>query len=286
MARPIWKGNISFGLVMIPAALYSAEARTAQLDLDMVDSRDGERVKYQRVNERTGKEVPWKSVAKAYLHDDRYIILTDADFKKAAADVVRGIEIVEFVPAGSISPVYYEKPYYVGPGKGGEKVYALLRDVLKKTGQVGIAKAVIHTRQHLAALTVIDDMLVLLLLRFSEEVRDPAELDLPRTAKAKASAQEVTMAEQLVKGMSKDWKPERFHDEYRKALKRFIEEKAETGGKQPKKAASEEEDEDEAPATYNIMELLRQSVKEQHPARGKAKRGARSAPSRARRRAG
>lgn len=284
MPRPIWKGNISFGLVMIPVALYSAEAKAAELDLDLVDSRDGERVRYQRVNERTGKEVPWKSIAKAHLVDDEYVILSDEDFKRAAADVVRGIEIVEFVPSDSVSPLYYQKPYYVGPGKGGEKVYALLRDVLKKTGQVGIAKTVIRSREHLAALTAQDDLLVLLILRFDEELRKPDELDIPRPAKAKASAQELSMAEQLVKGMSGEWKPEKFHDEYRAALKRFIEEKAAAGGKPVKRRAAAEED--EAPASYNIMDLLRKSVEQQQPSSSRAGGKKKTRTTRARRKAG
>lgn len=262
MARPMMKGNISFGLVMIPVSLYSAEAKAAQLDLDMIDSRNGERIRYKRVNERTGEEVPWKSIVKGYMHDERYVILTDDDFKRAAKNVTRGIEIVEFVPAEEISPLYFQRPYYIMPGKGGEKAYSLLRDVLKKSDRVGICRAVLHSREHLGALTVQGDFLVLLLMRFAEELRTPEDLELAPPTKGRVSAREMDMAEQLVKGMSGKWAPEKFHDEYRDALRKFIEEKAETGGKPKRRAV---EDDEEAPATYNIMDLLRESVKKQKP---------------------
>jgi DNA end-binding protein Ku len=282
MPRPIWKGNISFGLVMIPVSMFSAEAKAAELDLDMVDARDGERIRYQRINERTRKEVPWKSIAKGYLVDDEYVILSPEDFKEAAQDIVKGIEIMEFVPEDSISPLYYQKPYYLAPGKGGEKAYALLREALKKAKRIGIAKAVIHSREHLAALVPLDDMLTLLILRFGEELRAPSELELPRPAKAKVNARELTMAQELMKGMSAEWDPERHHDEYRNALKRFIEQKARSGGK-PRKAA--EESEDEAPASYNIMDLLKKSMEKQ-PKKTRGKSAASSRSSRAKRKAG
>jgi DNA end-binding protein Ku len=276
------KGNISFGLVMIPVSLYSAEAKAAQLDLDMIDARTGERIRYKRVNERTGQEVPWKSIAKGYLHDDRYITLTDADFKKAAKDVTRGIEILRFVPAEQISPLYFTRPYYIMPGKGGEKAYALLRDVLRRSERVGVCKAVLHAREHLGALTVHDDLLVLLLLRFAEELRSPKDLDLAPPAKGKVAPRELEMAEQLVKGMSGEWEPEKFHDEYRDALRKFIEAKAATGTKGRKARDAEEEDE-EAPASYNIMDLLRESVKKQ---KTNAKPSTRTAKTPRRRKAG
>jgi DNA end-binding protein Ku len=262
----MWKGNISFGLVMIPVNMYSAEAKAVQIDLDMIDSRDRQRIRYRRVNEKTGKEVPWKSIAKGYLHDDEYVIITDADFKKAGEEIVRGIEMLEFVPADSISPLYYQRPYYLAPGKGGEKAYALLRDTLLKTKQVGIAKAVIHSREHLAALTVVENVLALVLLRFADELRSPSDLEIKAPAKGKVNARELTMAQELVKGMSGEWKPEQYHDEYRDALKGFIEEKIRSGGKAPKRTAADEEEE-EAPASYNIMELLKKSVQQKKPAR-------------------
>ena len=266
MPRPMWKGNISFGLVMIPVNMYSAEAKAAQIDLDMIDSRDMQRIRYRRVNEKTGKEVPWKSIAKGYLHDDEYVIITDADFKKAGEEIVRGIEMLEFVPADSISPLYYQRPYYLAPGKGGEKAYALLRETLLKSKQVGVAKAVIHSREHLAALTVVDNVLALVLLRFADELRSPADLEIKAPAKGKVNARELTMAQELVKGMSGEWKPEQYHDEYRDALKGFIEEKIRSGGKTPKRTTTDEEEE-EAPASYNIMELLKKSVQQKKPAR-------------------
>lgn len=285
MPRPMWKGNISFGLVMIPVSMYSAEAKSAELDLDLVDARDGERVRYQRVNERTGKEVPWKSVAKGYLHEDNYVILTPDDFKRAAEDVVKGIEIIEFVPDESISPLYFQKPYYLAPGKGGEKAYALLREALKKSKRVGIAKAVIHSREHLAALTPLDDLLVLLILRFGAELRAPSEIELPRPAKsAKINPRELAMAQELMKGMAATWDPDRHHDEYKNALRKFITEKAESGGKPKKRAA--DEDADEPRPNYNIMDLLKKSMQQKQSKPTRAKTSASSKTSRAKRKAG
>lgn len=264
MPRAMWKGSISFGLVMIPVSMFSAEARETQLDLDMLDSRDGERVRFKRVNEKTGRDVPWKSIAKGYLHNDRYIILTDADFKRAADTIVRGIEIQEFIPADSVSPLYYQRPYYLAPGKGGEKAYALLREALVKTKQIGLAKAVIHTREHLAALTVVDNVLTLLLLRFAEEVRSPAEVEIKPPAKSGVSSRELSMALELIKGMSGEWKPEKYQDDYRDALKRFIEEKAQASDK-PGRKKNEVEEEEDAPGPYNIMDLLKKSVQQKQP---------------------
>lgn len=267
MARPVMKGNISFGLVMIPVSLYSAEAKAAQLDLDMIDARTGERIRYKRVNERTGEEVPWKSIAKGFLQDDRYVLLEEADFKRAAKDITRGIEILRFVPADQISPMYFTRPYFIMPGKGGEKAYLLLRDVLKKSDRVGVCKAVLHAREHLGALMVQDDLLVLMLLRFAEELRAPADLDLAPPTRGKVNPRELEMAQQLVEGMSGEWEPEKFHDEYRDALRNVIEEKAASGGK-PRRAR--EEDNEEAPASYNIMDLLKASVKKQKSGAGAA----------------
>lgn len=283
MPRPMWKGNISFGLVIIPVSMFSAEQASAQLDLDMIDARDGQRVRYKRVNEKSGKEVPWKSIAKGYMHEGDYVVLSDADFKKAAEQIVRGIEIQEFVPEDSISPLYFQRPYYLAPGKGGEKAYALLREALVKTEQVGVAKAVIHTREHLAALTVVDGVLTLMVLRFAEELRAPSDLEIAAPAKGKVNARELSMAQELVKGMSGKWEPEKYHDEYRDALKRFIEKKIDAGGKAPK---AEESEEDEAPASYSIMELLKKSVAQKKPARGAGGASASKSAKKTRRKAG
>jgi bifunctional non-homologous end joining protein LigD len=179
MARPIWKGFISFGLVMIPVSVYSAVSPAGDIDLDMLDSDDGSRIRFLRVNERTGKEVPYKQIVKGYkLDSGDYVVVTPEDIKRAAEGITKGIEIVDFVPAQEIDPVFFEKPYYVAPGKGGEKVYALLCKTLVESGRVGIARAVLHSRQHLAALMPDEDgtRLKLIEMRFADELRDPGDV--------------------------------------------------------------------------------------------------------------
>lgn len=259
MPRPLWKGHLSFGLVMMPVVLFSGTASEAKIDLDMLDERDHERIRFMRVNERTRKEVPWKSIVKGYEYEEgKYVVLTPEDFKAAASQVARGgVEIVEFVDRQSINPLLFEQPYYLTPGKGGEKVYALLRDTLKKSDRVGIAKLVIQTREHLAALMVQDNTLALTTIRFAEELRDPDELPVP-TSRAKASPAEIQMAQKLIDSMTAEWDPRRYKNEYTAALKRVIRDKSRGPGG-GKKAPRLQETE-EPPESYNIMELLRKSV--------------------------
>ena len=179
LGRPIWKGTINFGLVNIPVALYSAEADNS-IDFDLLDKRDFSRVRYRRVNEKTGREVPWDEIVKGYEYKKgEYVALTDDDFLKANVEATQSIDILDFVDAADISPIYFDKPYYLVPLKNGQRAYALLREVLKRTGKVGIARVVIRTRQHLAALLADGPVLILNLLRFSHELRDPSTLDVP-----------------------------------------------------------------------------------------------------------
>lgn len=275
MARPLWKGHLSFGLVMIPCVLVScASSEAGGLDLDLIDKRDRQRVRYKRVNEKTGAEVPWGSIVKGYeIEKGQYVILTPEDFKRAAEGVVRGAEIIDFVDRDEISPIYFERPYYLQPDKGGEKGYALLRETLVKTGRVGIAHLVLQTRRHLAALMVTDDVLTLITLRWDQEVRSPKEVQVPRGAGAKATAREVQMAQQLVEGMYTDWEPSKYHDRYHETLRKFIEQKRRTGGK-PVKAAEPDE---EPVGPYNLMELLKRSVAEGHRGHKQRREGKRKA---------
>jgi len=262
MARPIWKGHITFGLVQIPVVLHSAENRS-DLQFRLLDSRDHARVRYERVNEVTGHEVPWNDVVKAFEYDkDNYIILKDEDFKRAAAEATQAIEIEAFVDQDDISPIYYERPYFVVPGKHGEKAYALLRDGMLKARRVGVAKVVIRTRQHLCALMAQGNVLTLMLLRFRQELRDPAEYQAPAADAKKfhVAPKELEMAGQLIASMSGPWKPEKYHDEYRDALMKWIEKKAKAGGAMPAPEPEEEEAED-VPPTFNITDLLARSIK-------------------------
>lgn len=261
MPRPIWKGHISFGLVNIPVVLYSGEERKGDISFRMLDSRNNARVRYQRVNDVTGEEVPWDQIVKAYeTDDDEYVLLSDEDFDRVAVEATQSVDIEDFVEEEKIPAYYYDKPYILAPGKKGEKGYVLLRETLKRTKKVGIARVVIRKRQHLAAVIPVDDALILEIMRFADELRDPAEYDLPgHNLKAlKISDKELAMAEQLVGTMAGDWEPEKYRDEYRDALMAWIEQKAKAGAEvtlpEPEKKA------EPAGEIVDFMTLLKKSV--------------------------
>lgn len=231
--RPIWKGHISFGLISIPIEILSAEKRN-DLHFVLLDSRNKARIYYQRMNEETGEEVPWNEIVKAYeAKDNGYVIMEEEDFKRAAenTEVAQVIGIEDFVDHDHVNPIYYEKPYYLVPGKGGEKGYVLLHEVLKNTHKVAIAKVVIRTRQYLAAVLPYENSLILDLLHFDQELRKPDEYELPEMdlKKHKVTPKELQIAEQLVESMTVKWKPQKYHDEYRETLRNYIKEKMKTG---------------------------------------------------------
>jgi DNA end-binding protein Ku len=175
----LWKGAISFGLVHVPVSLYPA-TRTDEVSFDMLDKRDFAPVGYRRYNKLTGEEVPWAEIVKGYEYEEgQYVVVTPEDFKQANVKATQTVEILSFAEAASIDPYYFETPYYLEPGKRGEKGYALLREVLRRTKQVGIAQVVIRARQHLAALIPVDRMLILNTLRYPNELRPASELELP-----------------------------------------------------------------------------------------------------------
>jgi DNA end-binding protein Ku len=227
MPRALWKGAISFGLVYIPVQLYSA-AQANELDLDMIDKNDFSPVGYQRINKRTGKVVEWGDIVKGYEYKKgQYVALSDEDFRQANVKASHTVDIQNFVDIADIDPKFYETPYYVAPAKGGEKVYALLREALRRTKKAAIATVVIRTRQHVAVVLPNEDALLLNTLRFAHELKSAADLDLPtKSAKAAGlSAGELQMAEKLVSEMSGPWKPERYRDTYRDDLMKRIQEK-------------------------------------------------------------
>lgn len=261
MPRPTWKGHITFGLVNIPVALYPGERR-ADLSFRMLDSRNQARVRYERVNELTGEEVPWDQIVKAYEYDDgNYVLLEEEDFAKAAVEATKSVEIEAFVDLTAINYGYFDKPYYLVPENKGEKGYVILREALKKSGKVGIAKVVIRTRQHLAAVIPEGNALILDLLRFHQEIRNPDEYDLPGEdlGQYKISDKELLMAQQLIEAMAEEWEPDQFHDEYRDALLKWIEQKAQKGTTE---APEPEEEPQEAGEVVDMMDLLQQSVKQ------------------------
>src|SRR3954467_599911 len=214
MARGLWKGSISFGLVNVPVELYSAQKRESGLDLTLLDKRDMAPVGYQRVNKATGKEVPWEDVVKGYEYeDDKYVVLSEEDFRRANPEAAKTVDILAFVDLEDIAPLYFDTPYFLAPGKRGEKAYALLRDAMAKAGKAGIASVVIRTKQYLAALVPQDEALILNTLRYHKELKQPEDLEIPEKLKhAKVSSKEIDMALRLIDDMAGEWQPEKFHD--------------------------------------------------------------------------
>lgn len=262
MARPIWTGAISFGLLNIPIQLMSGERRT-DIHFRMLDSRDNTPVRYERVNAETGEEVPWKEIVKAYeFSKDNYVVLQPEDIKRAAAENHETIAIEAFVDADSISPAYLEKPYILVPGKKAEKGYVLLREVLKKHNRVGVGRVVIRTREYLSMVTPQGDALMLILLRFPQELVDVADYAIPEgSARSwKVTPREMEMAEMLMESMTEDWTPANYRDEFRERLSEVIKQRI----KQKRVARIEEQEEDEdteaATNVVDFMSLLKKSL--------------------------
>jgi len=274
----IWDGSISFGLVEIPVALRPAE-KSNETSATQLDRRDLSPVGYRRYNKTTGKEVAWKDIVSGFeAGDGQYVVLTEEELRSANPKATKTIDIVEFVDGEEIESVYYDRPYYLEPKKKGSKAYALLRETLQRTGKVGIAKVVIRTRQHLAAVMVRDQVLVLNLLRFANELRDADELTVPEegTRGVKVSPAEVKMAEQLVEGMTAKWNPEEFKDEYRAELRQLVERKARTGKVAAVKKTTKETD---SGKIVDLMSMLKKSL-EQKSAASKRPRAQRRRPRR------
>lgn len=221
--RSIWKGAINFGLVNIPVKLYSATQQSS-LDLDMVDSRDMGRIRFQRVNENTGKEVKWENITKAYDLKGNYVVLEKEDFEEAAPEKSKVIEIEHFIDVSEIDTIYFENSYYVEPEKGGQKAYALLREALAKSGKAGIAQFVLRTAETLTMIKPMGNMLVLSKLRFAEEIRSTSEFDLP--AKTAIKPAELKMALTLIDQYTQKFNIKKYKDEYTAALLKVIKRKA------------------------------------------------------------
>lgn len=229
--RVLWKGAISFGLVHIPVALYSATTDHS-IDFDWLDKRTMDPVGYKRVNKKTGKEIAREQIVKGVEYEDgQYVVLSDAEIAAAYPKTTQTIEIETFVPADGIPFVFLEKPYYVAPINRGAKVYALLRETLQRAGRVGVARVVIQTKQHLAVLVPSGPGLVLNLLRWGADIRSWEDLPLP-SENAKAAGlteRELKMASQLVDDMSADWDPAQFKDSFKDEIMRLIDHKVEAG---------------------------------------------------------
>jgi len=260
--RPLWKGSINFGLVSIPVALYPAET-SRSLDLDLLDRRDFAPIKYQRINKQTGKEVPWNQIVKGYQYEKgEYVTLTDEELRSANVEATQSIDILDFVAAAEISPVFFDKPYYLEPLKNGRRAYMLLREVLAKSNKVAIARVVIRTREHLAAVMPQGSLLILNLLRFDHELRDTSGLDIPEAdSKGRAiSAGELQMAERLIEAMSGPWNPAKYRDEYRQDLENLIEKKIKSGRPRSVSGNTKASARKTGGKVVDIMSLLRRSV--------------------------
>ncbi|QQP97129.1 Ku protein [Lysobacter enzymogenes] len=281
MARPIWTGTISFGLLNIPVKLMTGERRV-DLHFRMLDSRNKAPIRYERVNEETGEEVPWKEIVKAFEYDKgSYVVLESSDIAAAAPDNNETVDIDAFVDAAAIGSEYYEKPYVLEPGKKAEKGYVLLREVLEKTGKVGIGRVVIRTREYLAAVAPRGDALILLILRYAQELVDPDDYKLPvgGLAKWKISAREVEMAQQLIESMSSAWKPESYKDDFRDRLHKVIQQRVKAKkvvrGKQAEEAKLPE---NAATNVIDFADLLKRSLSKKSAAAPAKKAATKKAP--------
>lgn len=266
MARPIWKGNISFGLVYIPVSLCSAEKPSSELHFHLLDKRNHNRVRYERVNVSTGKEVPWEEIEKAYeFEKGNYVVVDQKELEKTAYENSQTVELENFVDKDAVNSLYYIKPYYLIPTKQGEKGYVLLRETLERTKKIGIAKVVIRTRQHLAAIIPYKNVLVLNLIRFSNEVRDIDEFSIPTgdLKSYKVSPKEIEMAEKLIKSMSLKWNPKKYRDENRELLHKWIQHKVKHGKAVSTGETAEESKPRKTKKTAEVidfMSLLKKSI--------------------------
>jgi DNA end-binding protein Ku len=253
--RPIWKGSISFGLVNIPITLHTA-TKTEELKFRLLRAKDLSPVNYKRVAEADGKEVPWDQIVKGYEYEkDKFVVIKEEDFKRVDVEATQTVDIQSFVDLEEVNPVFFHKPYYMEPQKGGDRAYVLLRDALAETGKIGIAKVVIKTREHLAAVKPQDEGLMLELMHFASELKEVDEFKRPR--EAKIGKKELDMAKALIDSMTDKWKPEAYKDDYREALQEMIDEKIEHPDKAPpKKAASKRRPSN----VIDLVEVLRQSM--------------------------
>jgi DNA end-binding protein Ku len=261
MAHAIWTGTINFGLVTIPVKLFTA-VRENELHFNQLHSKDKGRIRYQRVCETCSKEVSWEDIAKGYEYEKGdYVILSDEDLKQANVEATQSIDIAQFVDLNEIDPKFFEKPYYLEPEKKGRHAYALLRDALAKSGKVGIARVVIRSREHLAALKPNDTALLLEIMHFADELVDVEDLNIPDKTEAPI-ANEMKAAQMLIGSMTSPFKPAEYRDKYREDVLAMIEDRAK--GKPAKRAAKKVA----APSNVvNLMDVLQRSLRERKDAR-------------------
>lgn len=279
MARAIWKGAISFGLVHIPVALVSATSSKG-IDFDWLDKRSMDRVGYKRINKTTGKEIASKHVVKGIEYEkDRYVVLSEDEIAGAHPKATQTIDIFAFVDSAEIPLINIRKPYFLSPDRKGEKVYALLRETLVKTGKVALANVVVRTRQSLAALMPMDSALVVVMLRWPEEVRSLDGLNLGEdVSDPTLSKQELDMARKLVEDMTSEWKEEEYRDTFGEKIMKMVEEKAKAGKIESVEQADEGQEERRSADVVDLTELLKRSL----AGKGKAKKAPAKTPAKKR----
>jgi DNA end-binding protein Ku len=274
MARAIWKGSISFGLVNIPVGLFSAESPD-EISFRQLDKTNLAPIGYKKYNKKTGKEVEFENIVKGYEYDDdRYVLLSDEDLRRANPEKTQTVDITDFVELEEIQPELFDKPYYLAPLKKNTKAYALLREALKRSRKVGIAKVVIRSREYLAAVIPHDEVLILEILRYPHEMRGTSDLELPGDdlEKLGVTDREVKMAETLIEGMTSKWDPKQYKDSYRDDLMALIKRRVESG--QTEELDETPVEEAQAPGkVIDIMTLLKRSVE----ATGKGEGGLKAA---------
>ena len=264
MARPIWRGSLSFGLVAIPVQLHTA-VRENRPRFRLLHAKDKSPIKYERVCQRDGTPVAWEDLVKGFEYQKgRYVVLTKEDFKAAAVEKDRRVQVSDFVPADAIDDRYFDQPYYLVPDKGGEHAYAVFEQALKETGRIGIGKVVMRERQHLVAVESIDNRLVLTMLRFANEVVEAPEV--AGVDRAKVAAKELKLAQSLIEALAAEWKPEQYKDDYQENLQEVINSKLkgetiEVEGDEPKMRAE----------VIDLAERLRASLKAAEGRKGGAR---------------
>jgi DNA end-binding protein Ku len=262
MARALWKGSIAFGLVNIPIELHTA-VRNHRPRFRMLHARDKSPVKFERVCIREGESVAWDDLVKGYEYQKgRFVVLTKDDFRAAALEKTRTVDIIDFVEADEIDDRFFETPYYLTPVKGGERAYALLREAIRETGRIGIAKFILRDAQHLAALEVIENALVLTMMRFADELVDTKQYEFPASEGVRKG--ELDMAKALVNSLAAEWNPSKYTDQYRENLLRVIQ-----GKLKGKEVALEPTGEPRRGEVVDLMERLRRSLAQ---AGGKSRR--------------
>lgn len=257
--KALWRGGISFGLVNIPVRLFSGSV-THRIDLDMIRKKDQCAIQYVRVCKKDGKEVPWEDIAKGYRKEDGdYVILDKADFAKALPEKTQTIDIFEFVLEDEIPSQYLEKPYIVEPEKTARKTYALLRAALKKSGKVGLAKFVLRTNEHLGILKVEDDAILLIQIRFDQDLRDPGEAKIP--SDIKIEKKELDMALTIIDQLTEKFEPEKYKDTYKDELLKIIKKKDKAPkGKKAKTTENDEKPKASKTAKDDLLAQLKASL--------------------------